>query len=161
MTTNHEVYSKLYDITQENMQNAGKKIPFSKDAFLYSTKRDLKIVNMLDLIEYDREAFLQALYVGFLFRTPEERARTDWANIQVGSTYDYQKRAFQSLSTASETIKNGVIVTNNVFGEPIIKIGGGQEQSVAANYWYVEKLYGYYNKMPAPLRTLLKKLLKR
>lgn len=161
MTKEQEIYSKLYDVTSENMQNAGKEIPFTKDAFLYSAKRNLKVVDMLDLAEFDRATFLQALYIGFLFRTPEERARIDWGNVKLESTLEYQRRAFKSLSLAPEAVKNGVNITNNIFGDPIVKIGMDQTSTTAVNYWYVEKLYGYYGKIPAPLRKILKSLLKR
>lgn len=155
-----KLYGDLYDITQQNMKNAGNEIPFTKEAFLYSAKRDLQTVDMFDMLEFDKETFLQALYIGFLFRTPEEKARKDWENAKFVTVEDYQKHVFQSLSSSPEALKNNVVVTNNKYAEPIMKMGLLQQAATVPKNKYVDKAYAYYKRLPTPIKKVLKKLLK-
>lgn len=158
MLNEFEVYEKIYDIAEKNMERAGQKMIFTKDAFLFSTKRDLQYIDMLEVVDFDRAAFLECLYVGFFSRTPEETARNSWAELQNVSLQEYQKRVFQSLVSSQEFLKNGTIVCNNVYSLPTVRMGATAVQTVNSNP-YVEKLLKIYRKIPAPLRTIIKKML--
>lgn len=160
MINEKEVYSTIYDITQRNLKNSGQNMIFTKETFLYSTKRNLKCVNAFDLIDFDKATFIQSLYIGFFFRTPEASARNSWAVLEDITVKEFQKRAFDSLSTSQEYMKNGTIICNNIFSESTVKLGNLSTQTVNYNS-YVEKLYGIYCKFPKSLKFIIKKILKK
>ena len=66
------IYEKLYEIAQRNLENAGEAMQFTKEAFLYSVKCDLKNVNGFDMVQYSNETLLQVLYVAFFIERPKK-----------------------------------------------------------------------------------------
>ena len=155
-----DIYGKLYDIASSNVENAGQEMVFTRKAFLFSAKRDLRNVDIFDLLEDDRDTFLQAIYIGFLLRTPEEEARSYWKNIQLESDTEYKKKVLKSIMSSSEASKYGVVAVNNMLGGSVKDSESIKPIPDAEKYWYIDKLYGYYARLPLPLRRILKKVLR-
>ena len=153
-----KVYDRIYDITKNNLERAGMEMAFTKDAFLYSTKRDLTYINVFDLVNYDNETLLQVLYIAFFFRTPEKEARRNWGAVKDLSIQEFQKKIFKTLSSSQEYMRNGTIICNNIFGDTTVKLEGTPINTGKTNV-YIEKLYTYYRKIPLPLQRLIKKIL--
>ena len=152
------IYEKLYEIAQRNLENAGEAMQFTKEAFLYSVKCDLKNVNGFDMVQYSNETLLQVLYVAFFYRTPEENARINWGKLNEMTEKDFQKKIFQTLSSSQEYLRNGTIIYNNIFTTGTPKIGAPSLQSVQTNV-YVEKAFTYYQRMPKILKRIIKSIL--
>lgn len=155
MQREQKVYQDLYDITKNNIEKAGMDMAFSRDAFLYSTKRDLKYVNAFDMPQYDNQSLLQVLYIAFFFRTPEENARINWGKLNDMPPRDFQEKVFKTLSSSQEFIKNGTIICNNMYCSPDIKISAAISTASNINP-YINKLYNYYRKLPLPLKKIIK-----
>lgn len=158
MSMNTDIYSKIYDIAEKNLQKSGEEMVFSKDAFLYSTRQDLKHINVFDMPQYDNETLLQVLYVALFFRTPEENARLNWGKLKDMPKKEFQKRCFTTLASSQEFQKNGTILYNNIYSSPQVQINVSANNAVAANP-YIEKLYGIYRKLPKSLKNMIKKVL--
>lgn len=155
-----QAYSKIYDIASENIAKAGKKMVFTKETFLYSTKQELKYIDLFDMTRYDNESFLQILYLALFFRTPEENARNNWGKLFHLPQKDFQEKCFSSLSSSEEYFRNGTIFFNNIYSTPIININTTVIQTSESNP-YIDKLYGFYYRLPAGVKTMIKRLLQR
>lgn len=160
MNNELSVYERLYEIAQKNIEVAGQKMVFTKDAFLYSTQCDLKNVNCFDMVQYDKKSLIQVLYVAFFYRTPEENARISWGKLENISDKEFQKRAFQTLSASQEYFRNGTVIYNNIFSDASNKMGSIPSQIVTVNP-YVEKAFYYYQKMPVVIKKMIKLFLGR
>ena len=152
------IYEKLYDITYKNLEDAGEDPVFSKDAFLYASKRDLKYVNVFDMTNFDNESLLQVLYIAFFYRTPEESARINWGKLFNLPESDFQRRAFKALSSSQEYLNNGTIIYNNFYSNPTAKNHVGTLPESQGNP-YIEKLYCLYRKMPLCIKRTIKMIL--
>lgn len=152
------VYGRLYEITKQNLENVGREMAFTKEAFLYSAKCDLRKVNAFDMVQYDNNTLLQVLYVAFFYRTPEEAARISWGKLKDMPANDFQKKAFQSLSSSQEYLRNGTIIYNNIFTSRTNKMGATSLQSIHTAT-YVEKALIYYKKMPEIVKKAIKTIL--
>lgn len=150
------IYEKIFDITNENLKLSGNEMPFTKEAFLYSTESQLGYVNIFDLLLYNKRTFLQCLYIALFYRTPEKMARENWGKLDHLNDFEFQQKAIQSLMASEEYIRNGVIIYNNPYTEPKIQIGRESIEAVQMNP-YIKKLYNYYKKMP----ILIKKVIRR
>ncbi len=155
-----EIYSKVYDVMNENMEAAGEEFSYTKDAFLYSTKRDLKTVDMLDIIELDKKSFEQALNIGILFRLPKENEVNVNENDDE-SDLEYKKRKFEFIAGSSGAYNMQVVITNNIFEEPITKIGRNPVRVASGYFRCIDKLHKFYYKLPAPVKAAAKKILGR
>lgn len=158
MNTSYEVYSSIYDITKKNLEASGNEMAFTKDTFLYSTRRDLKNIDAFDMTQYDNESLLQVLYVALFFRTPEENARINWGKLKEMPRNEFQKKCFQTLTSSQEYLNNGTILYNNIYSVPSLKVNTIATQSTASSP-YLEKLYRYYRNLPTPVKNMIKHLL--
>lgn len=154
-----ETYGKIYDITKGNLQQAGMEMAFTREAFLYTTKKDLECADIFDFLDYDKETLVQALYIAFFFRIPEEEARMNWrGEAEKLSIQDFQKKTVQSLLTSREFMISGTTICNDIFGKPEIREEKEPVNIFATNV-YFEKLYAFYKKFPLPLQRLLKRII--
>lgn len=158
MQHEQQVYQDIYAITKTNLEKAGMEMIFSEDAFLYSTKRDLKYVNAFDMPQYDNTTLLQVLYIAFFMRTPEESARISWGKLNQMPPREFQIKLFKTLSSSQEFLRNGTIICNNLYCSSENKIAAATSMSVNINP-YINKLYNYYRKLPLSLKKAIKFIL--
>ena len=155
-----ELYSKVFDIMNENMKAAGEEFSYTKEAFLYSAKRDLKTVDMLELEGMSKKGFIEALCIGILFRLPREDKVNEDTDADE-SDWEYKKRKLEHIVGSSEAYNKGVAITNNIFKDFITRIGRNPVKVAPGYFRYIDKLYNFYYKLPSPVKSVVKKLLKR
>lgn len=159
-----ELYSKVFDIMNENMKAAGEEFSYTKEAFLYSAKRDLKTVDILELEGMSKKGFTEALCVGFLFRLLGEDEEGEDMDADVDadeSDWEYKKRKLEFIAGSPEAYTKAAVITNNIFKDPITRIGRNPVRVEPGYFRYLDKLYNFYYKLPAPVKSVVKKLLKR
>lgn len=143
------IYSKLYDIIETNMQENGLTMSVGKDAYLKTMEIKPEDVNILDFIELDNEEFVQAAYISLLRRVPDKKALADWKiRSNDYSKRDFQKTVINSLMKSDEFSFKETIVRNNIYSENAI-----QQQIIVSGAdvmpnLYVMKLTRLYHKMP-------------
>ena len=149
-----KVYSQLYDIAEANLQKAGKEMQFTKKSLLHSVTRELKYIDAFEFVDDDRDTFLQSLYIALLFRTPEKAARDRWREVKGLTERQVQSKIFTSLISSQEFLEKGAVVCNNFYSDSAAKV-----QIVMQSNRYMDKLYGYYRKMPGFIKKIVKKIL--
>lgn len=143
------IYSKLYDIIETNMQENGLTMSVGKGAYLKTMEIKPEDVNILNFIELDNEEFVQAAYIGLLRRVPDKKAIEDWKiRSNDYSKRDFQKTVINSLMKSDEFSFKGTIVRNNIYSENAIQQQIVVSGADAMPNLYVMKLTKLYNKMP-------------
>ena len=162
MSSDLNVYSKLYDIVETNMQENGLDMLFGKSVYLKTIELKPKDVDILNFIELCNEEFVQAAYIGLLRRIPDKKSIEQWRNrFNDYSKRDFQKKVINSLMSSEEFIFKGVIVKNDIYSERVIQqqivVGETDEMPNV----YVIKLTKLYNKMPQVIKDFARFFVKK
>ncbi len=149
MSSDLNVYSKLYDIVETNMRENGLDMSFGKNAYLKTIELKPKDVDILNFIELCNEEFIQAAYIGLLRRIPDKKAVEQWRmRSNELSERDFQKAVINSLMKSEEFLFKGVIVHNNIYSENVIQQQIVVDETDEMPNLYVIKLTKLYHKMP-------------
>lgn len=154
-----DIYSAIFDITNQNMKDAGKELGFSKDAFMYVTSNNPAIVDVFKLTKYtDNKTFLELAYLNFLKRRSDEKAISNWQGRFSLPSQEFQRLVVNSLIKSQEfhntCVKayNNIYSTNNMFGGNI-----SQVKSIGMNM--PEKMLKLYRSQPEFLKKLERKIM--
>lgn len=154
-----DVYSKLYDITQENMKDAGEELVFTKDAFLFSTKCQAGKADLFQLMDMDNQSFFQAAFVGLFYRIPDEGAMERWNRECFLEKEEFQQKVIRSLTNSDEFRDKRVKLSNNIYStHSFVRQNEGQ---VTTSNYYMDRLYNIYRHLPGFLKAIAKKIIKK
>lgn len=163
-----EVYQNLYRITEKNMKKNEKKIDFTEATFLHGTKGRRGVADMLELAKLDNPSFIQSCYVSFFYRIPDEGAAKRWEREYGMNNADFQKKVVKSLTNSQEFLDKKVVLKNNIYSENHMvnyqievktdnAVGTNQEINQGVNLG-INRLYGYYKKLPKPIKTIIRRI---
>lgn len=154
-----DVYSKLYDITQENMKKGGQELVFTKAAFLFSTKCQAGKADLFQLMELDNQSFFQAAFVGFFYRIPDEGAMDRW-NRECGlDKEEFQEKVIRSLTGSEEFRDKRVKLYHNIYSTN--SLVRHSQDHISTSSYYMDRLYHIYRHLPGFLKVIAKKILKK
>ena len=174
-----EIYQNLYRITEKNMEKNQMKMDFTEDAFLHGTKGKRGEADMLELAKLDNPSFIQSCYVSFFYRIPDEGAAKRWEREYGMNRVDFQKKVVKSLTNSQEFLDKKVVLKNNIYSdkhivnyqiqvaelkentsnkeEDVSKVNM-IETSIMETNLGINRLYGYYKKLPKPMKTVIRRI---
>lgn len=152
-----DIYSKLFDIVDDNMKTAGKQFQYKKNTFLHNINRDPQVVDVADFLSLSNEDFFQAVFVASYKRLPEERELAEWEAKFTNEKEAFQKEFLSHISRGSAVAINQIKFINN----PYFK------QSRGVKYFLLGKLYGLTDKsslrvfgktLPKPIQKIIRRI---
>ena len=160
-----KVYEGLYDITNCNMQAAGKKLSMSKKAFLFKQRNEEKIFDVSLCGECDNTDFLQIAYLALLGRMPDRGAITKWMKKTDLEPAEFRRQLIEKLSASGEYAERDVKIVNNIYNTALISSSKKVEHCgymlLAGKLKIYQALKKVYKKLPERYRKLIKEILGR
>lgn len=163
------IYSNIFEITKENIEQAGGSFSVSKEAF-----EELSVIHPRDADifllsrEQDNRLFLEKSYIRLLKRLADERAYENWTGRFSFPTAEFQRLLTMTLVTSPEFAGTDVNVYNNIYSTHN-RYGGKLSESPdmldVKNAERRIRIYNFlrklYNRLPERIKKLLRKLWKR
>lgn len=155
-----DIYSKIFDITSDNMKNVNKSFNVSKEAYLHLSKDNPQSVDIFELYqENDNALFLEKAYISFLKRLSDDTAYKNWSG-----RFSLPKQEFQRLLTitminapefnnAQVRAYNNIYSQRNIFGGNIANV----KKSTGMNM--PEKLLKFYRNQPEFMKKIERKIM--
>lgn len=155
-----DVYSKIFDITNQNMKDAGKSFNVSKSAYLHLSKDNPQSVDIFELSQEDDNAvFLEKAYISFLKRLSDDTAYKNWSGRFSLPKHEFQRLLTITMINAPEfnstqvRAYNNIYSQRNMFGGNVAKV----QQSNGLNM--PEKLLKFYRKQPEFMKKIERKIM--
>ena len=156
-----EIYSRIYDITSQNMLENDMELEYSRDVFLFATECPVGECDVLDMCDLDNMSFLEAAYVALFFRTADPSAYVSWKKHEDMYASDFRRKLLNSLAVSREFMDKSAILKNNIYSNKAelnrAYVQGSAGFSSANKA--VNKLYRIYKKFPNPIKKFIKKIL--
>ncbi|MBQ8961999.1 MAG: glycosyltransferase family 4 protein [Ruminococcus sp.] len=122
-------YKKLYELTEENMQKAGKALDFSAEALLACAEREAEDTDVTALLNRsctDSE-FIEAAYIAFFNMLPDSEARSRWEEKARSLSRAELARAIVEEAVPSKTRRDkGTKVRYDPFTAAVREAAGGE-----------------------------------
>lgn len=152
------VYAALYDVVNRNMATAGKTFVPTKNSFLLSTELEPQKTNLELLKDVNKEEIVQTAYVTVLRRFPDEGAIQYWKQPYIYQREDYNKIVIKSVVNSIERTMKGIDLYNaEAVNIDISRFGRLKEKL----FPILNLLYKIYRLLPASIRKIIKKVLRR
>lgn len=152
-----EIYSGIYDIVSENLNNAGVEFEYRKSTFLKEAGSHPTEICVRDYLELSNEEFMEAMYQAAMKRLPEEKVRRFWR-----AKYDLGREAFQEmflrfLARSSVVAINRITFVDNPY---FVQRKGLKYRAMGALYGLTDKsnLREFGKKLPAPIQKIIRKV---
>lgn len=152
-----EVYEKLYDVVNGNLQEAGETFPYYKTTFLSDIGNAPQTIDVSKYLALPNVQFYQALFVAAFKRLPEEKEERRWRKKYDMPAAEFQKKVLFFVANASVVAINHIKLVNN----PYFK------QRRGIRYRIMGKLYGltdksslreWGKKLPQPIQRIVRKV---
>lgn len=152
-----EVYSRLYDAVQKNMETAGEKFPYEKETFLCETGAHPQEVDVSRYLELSNPVFMQAVHVAALKRLPEEKTEAFWRQRYGEGREHFQEEVLRSIAGSTVVAINHIRLLNNPYFQ----------QRKGIKYYVLGLLYGLTDKsslrefgkrLPMPIQKIIRKV---
>ena len=164
-------YEALYDIVEQRLQDTGRSMPCSRQAFLFAADMKPGECDGMQMTTMENEEFFQAVYLGLFNRLPDQSAKLVWKAEMATTTDKFRETLFDTLLCSPEAVTKGSCLVNNqlvpvkqreltALNGFILGKSGGQGAASAKEGWK-DRLYKLYIKVPLPLRKLIRKILRR
>ena len=152
-----DIYELLYDITTDNMKQAGKEFPFSKNAYMYLKECEPNDVSVENLSRFeDNSDFLQIAYIAFLKRPVDEKAFENWKKSFNKPVEEFQRAVIRTLISSQEFKNVKVRVRDNIYSEHI-ETAATRMAAPQSPYTVPDKLIRIYRKQPQFIKNAIKK----
>ncbi len=154
---NQEIYSRLYDVVQDNMKAAGRRFPYEKETFLCDVEAHPQKIDVSRYLELSNPAFMQAVHVAALKRLPEEKAVAFWERRYGEERERFQEEVLRSIAGSGTVAVNQIRLLHNPYFE----------QKRGIKYYGMGLLYGltdksslreFGKKLPMPVQRMIRKL---
>jgi hypothetical protein len=152
------VYEKLYDITECNMNSAGKKLAFYKATLLATTGLEPNTADIERLSGLSKREFVQAAYAAILKRFPDETSIKNWQKKEHLTDFTFKRKVIWMLSASVERRWKGIRLCNNVYFNSDSKL---LLLVMIVSNVVMGVLLQIYSKLPKQLKMLVKKMIKR
>lgn len=148
------IYSKLYNISHENIKKNGQDFKIPKRIYLYNAEVDPTCLDILDLLEIEatNEEFIQILYLAVLNRVIDPKAYKSYSGIFNLSQKDFRKTAIKRITSSEEYIKKNKLVQNNIYGDTQNYVNIIPKPSL-----FFKLAYNAYHKLPEPIKNIIRK----
>jgi len=154
------VYSALFELTSQNMENAGKEFRLSEKAFLFMTENPPQKADIFQISkEKENDIFLEECYLALLKRICDEGAYFSWKERFSLPWYEFQRRLTIALISSDEYSRNQVRAFNHIYSQRNIYGGNLSRIPTPAKLNIPEKLLRFYRKQPKFLRKMERKIL--
>lgn len=165
----NNIYSSIYDITNENILLSGKEFAVPKEAFMelcimHPQNADIYILSK----EENNKLFMEKSYIRLLKRLADDRAYENWSGRFNMQCDEFQRLMTMTLVTSAEFAKTDVKAFNNFYSQHNQYGGRLSKSKMAIDVKKSEfkiKMYNslrkVYNKLPEGAKRFLRKTLKR
>lgn len=152
-----EVYGKLYDIVEQNMEAAGGRLEYRKETLLCDVGSDPQVIDVSRFLELGNGAFMQAIHVAALKRLPDEATVSFWQQRYDEPKEQFQEEVLHSIENSSVVAINQIKIINNPYFE----------QKKGIKYHLLSHLYGltdksslreFGKKLPQPLQKIIRRI---
>lgn len=143
---------KIYRTAQRNAETAGEKMPCSEALFAALDAMEPGVCDYGVLRGLENSDFLEAAFLTLLRRPADETARTNWMTRAELPPEEFQTQLLRSVLRSEEYTHSGVTLIHCPLP---LNEDAPHTVRVAA---YPERLLAIYRKMPAPLKTIAKKI---
>ena len=155
-----DIYSALYDIVDENMNNAGQKLRISKELVLSSAIIKPGKVDILKLSrEKNNDTFVKKAYIFMLNRQVDGTALKAWRAQYKLPPEEFQRNVVATIKGSEEFFNNQVKMYNNIYSENTSFRGRLSGIGRPGGIPVSERLVKVYRKMPPFVKNLTKKIL--
>lgn len=164
-------YELLYDIVEGRLQNEGKLMPCSKQAFLFASSMEPGVCDGIQMQDMDNSVFLEAVFVGFLNRLPDEETKKYWMGRVQENPDIFRQSLLDAIIFSQEFVVKGGSFQNNRMVSPQLResaafawvLSGEQENNLSASAQpgLIDHLYKAYMHVPSPIRSKVRKILRR
>ena len=110
-----KLYADLYDITNRNMQKAGKNLLMKRDTFLFKQKNQEDTFDVSLCGNCDNESFLQMAYLGMLGRMPDPGAVQKWMEKAGLEKNVFRSKLLERLEASYEFARRDIKIVNNIY----------------------------------------------
>lgn len=166
----NQIYSKLYDIVEEELSNVERQLPCSKTVYMMMTEQEPGVCNELAMQKLENEEFFQMAFISLLRRLPDEDSKRIWQyNIEKKDLVSFRTVLLDTLASSGEAISKGTRVINNVVVpvkqreivllNDIITDFVGDRKKREERQRIFDRVYKCYVKMPLPIRHVVRKVL--
>lgn len=155
-----DIYSAIFDITTQNMEDAEKHFHLPKEAFLFMVE---DVPQSADIFKISKETenniFLEKAYLTCLKRICDETAFQNWQKRFSLPRYEFQRVLIVSLLNSAEYNGKHVKAWNNIYSQRNIFGGNLTKAQPSGGLNIPEKLLKFYRKQPKFLRKIERKIL--
>lgn len=153
----HDVYKKIFEITEQNLKDSGSDTYLSKDAFLIVVGKNPRETDVSRLVTLPPKDYLQALFQSALRRMPDEQLLDSISEERFASP-GFKQAMLQSIQHSPEFKDKQGIIINNVFatydGLPTV-------EAYFSGYPRLNKIYMAYRKLPQGFRKNIRRMFGR
>ncbi len=164
----NDIYSAIYDITEENIKNSGGEFSVSKEAFaelsvIHPQNADIFLLSK----EENNKLFMEKSYILLLKRLADTKAYENWEHRFSLPCCEFQRLLIMTLITSGEFAGKNVNAYNNIYSLNNQYKGNLAESkkllSVKKAELYLRTyriLRKVYNKFPECIKKILRKMFK-
>lgn len=154
---NQEIYSRLYDVVQDNMKAAGGSFPYEKETFLCDVEAHPQEIDVSRYLELPNPVFMQAVHVAALKRLPEERIVTFWEQRYGEGREEFQEEVLRSIAGSSVVAINQIRMIHNPYFQ---QKRGVRYHALGLLYGLTDKssLREFGKKLPMPVQKIIRKV---
>lgn len=160
-----KIYEDLYDITNCNMQSAGKQLIITKEAFMFKQRSRERVFDVSLCGECDNASFLQIAYLGMMGRMPDRGAIMKWMKKVDLEPAEFRRQLIERLSSSGEFAERDVKIVNNIYNRVLINSSKKVERCsymiLSLKLKVYQILKKMYKKLPERYRKLIKEMLGR
>lgn len=149
------IYEKIFDISNENMQKSGNRFAHPKSAFLCYAELDPHKVDLIELskVEADNSEFLDIAYINLLNRPVDPDAYQSWKKHFNMPEWQFRTLVIQRLVSSKEATVCHKRIYNNIFVRKKLSAKKDSLKSKA-----MEKLLQVYRRLPEKIKAPIRKL---
>lgn len=154
---NQEIYSRLYDVVQDNMEAAGGNFSYEKATFLCDVEAHPQEIDVSRYLELPNPVFMQAVHVAALKRLPEERIVTFWEQRYGEGREQFQEEVLRSIAGSSVMAINQIRMIHNPYFQ---QKRGIRYHALGLLYGLTDKssLREFGKKLPMPIQKIIRKV---
>lgn len=149
------IYEKIFDISNENMQKSGNSFVHPKSAFLCYAELDPHKVDLIELskVKADNPEFLDIAYINLLNRPVDPDAYQSWKKHFNMPEQQFRTLVIQRLVSSKEATVCHKRIYNNIFVRKKLSAKKDSLKSKA-----MEKLLPIYRRLPEKIKAPIRKL---
>lgn len=151
----NNIYKKIFDISNGNMQKSGNSFTHPEAAFMCYAQLDPHKVNLIELynVTASNQEFLDIAYINLLNRPVDPEAFQSWKKHFGMPPEQFRTLVIKRLVTSKEATVCHKRIYNNIFIQKNGKNKGDSLRSKA-----MQKLMPIYKKLPEKIKAPIRKI---